>query len=93
MGRGGGVTKGQGIYQIHHIELVDTSELRYHKDPPASLLPTGRRDQKERWLTLGPVIRKLFTDLEEETAYSLREAQCPSQIPLSLSLTSLISAV
>lgn len=66
-------------------ELVATPELRYHKDRPASLLLTGREDQKERWLTLGPVIRKLFTDLEEETAYSLREAQCPSQIPLIIS--------
>lgn len=40
---------------------------------------------KESWLTLGPVIKKLFTDLEKETAYSLREAQCPSQIPLIIS--------
>lgn len=51
---------------------------------------TGKRRSKESWLTLGPVIKKLFTDLEKETAYSLREAQCPSQIPL---LTSLISAL
>lgn len=54
----------------------------------------GEKDRekrsKESWLTLGPVIKKLFTDLEKETAYSLREAQCPSQIPL---LTSLISAL
>lgn len=57
-------------------------------------LTFGKRDREERskesWLTLGPVIKKLFTDLEKETAYSLKETECPSQIPL---LTSLISAL
>lgn len=75
-------------------------QYTYHKDNKVARkacfqsLFWGGRDRekrsKESWLTLGPVIKKLFTDLEKETAYSLREAQCPSQIPL---LTSLISAL
>lgn len=73
------------VAPLHRKRVLELVELRYHKDRPASLLLTGREDQKERWLTLGPVIRKLFTDLEEETAYLLREAQCPSQIPLIIS--------
>lgn len=85
MGGGGGGSQKAKIYIKYIIsrpKLVDTPEITQTVLP---LLLTGRGDQKERWLTLGPVIRKLFTDLEEETAYSLREAQRPSQIPLIIS--------
>lgn len=62
------------------------SSHREHSSPSLSLLrKDGEKRSKGSWLTLGPVIRKLFTDLEEETAYSLREAQCPSQIPFIIS--------
>lgn len=68
-------------------EFVPKLELRSHKKCLSLCGKTEERRSKESWLTLGPVIKKLFTDLEKETAYSPWEAQCPPQIPLLIHLS------
>ena len=48
-------------------ELDRTLDVSQGQDRKEKSLREER--SKESWLTLGPVIKKLFTDLEKETAY------------------------
>lgn len=74
---------------VADVELRHPKGNKFAQTAHSLSLPLLEKDGKKRskgsWLTLGPVIKKLFTDLEKETAYSIREAQCPSQIPLIIS--------
>lgn len=89
------ITKGPGISSLYHLHHYKQMLLHGDAHYPLNFWEgkkKGRGERsKERWLTLGPVIRKLFTDLEKKTSL-FSQGSSASSANSSVNI-SLISAV